>query len=215
MATSKPIHLLPDVWNGAILGDYASRLGLAGAVTQALVFYLPGIGTVCAIRDYFACRSKHDTLGAALNLLAVIPVLGGFPKTAEVIHNFVSFNHALKATHIVKGYSVEQPKAEPHIANPLAGLSVLIAAVTPLLLVLPGNWIVAGLVAPPLAIVLGHLALGRAKRHPEAHAHRGTARVALGLGYFYLFTLGITFGILLQTGHSIGPISGPLSLPWG
>ena len=68
---------------------------------------------------------------------------------------------------------------------------------------------VAGLVAPLVAIVLGHLALGRAKRHREAHAHRGTARVALGLGYFYLFVLGVAVGLLLQTGHSVGPFSRP------
>jgi hypothetical protein len=210
MANDKPIHLLPDIWNGAVLGDYAPRLGVAGAVTQALIFYLPGVGTLCAVRDYFASRHRHDTLGAILNLLAVFPVLGGFPKTAEVIHNFTSLHHALNTTSLRHGYSVDQSAEQPSIANPLAGLSLLIAAVTPLLLVLPGSYVIAGLVAPPLAIITGSLALARAKRHPEAHAHRGTARVALGLSYFYLLTLALAVGIVLWTGHSIGPISLPV-----
>lgn len=207
--TEKPIHLLPDIWNGAIKGDYARRLGVAGAITQALVFYIPGIGTICAIRDFFACVGKHDALGALLSALAAFPVLGGFPKTAEVIHNFVGLNHAVKATRIATGHAQPEPAESPRIANPLAGLSLLIAAAAPLLLVLPGDWVVAGLVAPLIAIILGHLALARAKKHAGAHAHRGTARVALGLGYFYLFVLALAVGLLLWTGHSVGPFMLP------
>jgi hypothetical protein len=207
-ATNQRIHLLPDIWNGAIKGDYTKRLGLAGAVTQALIFYIPGVGTICAVRDYFACRRKHDTLGAILNLLAVFPVLGGFPKTAEVIHNFVTVHHALNATSLRHGYSGEAAP-ERRIANPLAGLSLLVAAATPLLLVLPANFVMAGIVAPPLAVLTAHLALGRARRHPDARAHRGTARVALALGYFYLLTMAITVGVLLWSGHSIGPLALP------
>lgn len=204
--TSRSIHLLPDVLRGAFLGDWAPRLGVAGSVTQAVVFYLPVIGTLCAIRDLFACLHKHDSLGAILNALAIFPVLGGFPKTAEVIHNFVTINHAYRTTRIATGHTKESG-VDARIANPLAGLSLFVAAVTPLLLVLPGNLMVAGLIAPLVAIVLGHLALARAKRHPEAHAHRGTARVALGLGYFYLFVLAVAVGLLLWTGHSVGPFS--------
>ena len=207
-AKNEAIHLLPDIWNGAIKGDYAKRLGLAGAVTQALIFYLPGIGSICAVRDCFASYGKGDALGFFLNLLAIVPVFGGFPKTAEVIHNFVTVHHALNATHLRHGYGVDAAP-EQRIANPLAGFSLLVAAATPLLLVLPANFVVAGIAAPPLAVLTGHLALGRARRHPDAHAHRGTARVALALGYFYLLTLAITVGVLLWTGHSIGPLALP------
>jgi hypothetical protein len=212
--TSRSIHLLPDVLNGAFLGDWAPRLGVAGSVTQAVVFYLPVIGTLCAIRDLFACLHKHDSLGAILNALAIFPVLGGFPKTAEVIHNFVTINHAYRATRIATGQAKE-PGVEAKIANPLAGLSLFIAAVTPLLLVvpwifqLPGDYILIGLGAPVVAIALGHIALGRAKRHPEAHAHRGTARTALGLGYFYLIVLAMLVWLLLSTRHAVGPF-GPV-----
>jgi hypothetical protein len=210
--TSRRIHVLPDVWNGAVLGDWAPRLGVAGSATQAFVFYLPVIGTLCAIRDLFACLHKRDSLGAILNALAIFPVLGGFPKTAEVIHNFVSINHAYRATRIATGHGKE-PVVEPKIANPLAGLSLFVAAVTPLLLVFPwlfslqGDFILVGMAAPVVAIVLGYVALGRAKRHPEAHARRGTAWVALVLGYFYLVVLALSVWLLLSTGHGVGPFA--------
>ena len=212
--TSKPIHVLPDILNGAFRGDWTPRLGVAGAVTQAIVFYIPVIGTLCAIRDFFACLHKHDSLGSILNALAVFPVLGGFPKTADVIHNFVTINHAYRATRIATGHSSE-PVEQTKISNPLAGLSLLIAAMTPVLLVLPwlfslpGNLILVGLAAPIVAIVLGHLALGRAKHHRDAHAHRGTARVALVMGYFYFVVVGTTVWLLLSTGHHVGPFSLP------
>jgi hypothetical protein len=209
MADEHAIHLLPDVWNGAVRGDYAPRLGVAGAATQAVISYVPLVGTLCALRDYFACRRKHDALGAGLNLVAIVPVLGGFPKTVEVIHHFATLNTALKATRVGKGYAVVEPPVEPHVANPLAGLSLLLAAVTPILLVLPGSWVLLALAAPLCAIVAGYLALGRARHHPEAHAHRGTARLALVIAYFYLLVMAITIGILLWTGHSVGPFSLP------
>ena len=37
MAQPPKVHLLPDLWNGAILGDFAPRLGVPGAVTQAVL----------------------------------------------------------------------------------------------------------------------------------------------------------------------------------
>src|SRR5215471_1451296 len=126
-AQQERIHLLPDILRGAFLGDYATRLGVAGAITQAIVFYIPVVGTICAMRDYFASRRRRDTLSAILNLLAIFPVLGGFPKTAAVIHNFGAVHHAVKATHIAAGHAAER-EFPPRIRNPLAGLSLLMAA---------------------------------------------------------------------------------------
>src|SRR5215510_10409343 len=63
------IRLFPDIIKGAFLGDYANRLGIAGAITQAILFYIPVVGTLCAMRDYFASRRRRDNLSAFLNLL--------------------------------------------------------------------------------------------------------------------------------------------------
>lgn len=74
-----------DVFRGAVLGDYARRLGAAGYITQAVVGFVPVVGTMCAFRDLTADLRRRDHVGASLNGLALIPGLGGFPKTARVI----------------------------------------------------------------------------------------------------------------------------------
>src|SRR5262245_49150240 len=204
------IHLLPDIIRGAFLGRYATRLSLAGALTQTPLFYLPVVGTLCALRDYFASRRRRDNLSAALNLLAIFPVLGGFPKTAAVIHNFMVVRHAVAVTQVAAGRAPER-ELPPKVSNPFAGLSLLIAAATPWLFMLPAFFqfptysLLAGVAAPPVAVIAGHLALRRAKQHPGALAHRGTARFGLILGYFYLFALAIAIVILM----SLGSISLP------
>ncbi len=211
--TSRSIHLLPDVLSGAFLGDWAPRLGVAGSVTQAVVFYLPVIGTLCAIRDLFACLHKHDSLGAILNALAIFPVLGGFPKTAEVIHNFVTINHAYRATRIATGQA-KGSGVEAKIANPLAGLSLFVAAVTPLLLVLPWIFHLPGEYIDRAGRAggrdcAGAYRAGAGEAAPGGACARGTARMALGLGYFYLIVLAMLVWLLLSTGHAVGPF-GPV-----
>ena len=212
-AQQERIRLLPDILRGAFLGDYATRLGIAGAITQAIVFYIPIVGTLCAMRDYFASRRRRDTLSAFLNLLAIFPILGGFPKTAAVIHNFGAVHHAVKATQIATGHAHGR-EFPPRISNPLAGLSLLTATATPLLLLLPSLFqappyaALAGVAAPLVAVLAGHLALHRASQHPESHARRGTARVGLTLGYFYLFALAVSFGILVMHGVIVLPSLG-------
>ncbi len=94
-----PPNFFVDVYAGAVHGDFAPRLGFAGALTQIIMGFVPVIGTVCAGRDFIADRRKGDRLGAFLNLLALIPFLGGFPKTAAVIH---SVRHMGKVWHAMK-----------------------------------------------------------------------------------------------------------------
>lgn len=90
--------LLGDICNGAVRGDFARELGLAGVLTQVLLGYTPGIGTLCASRDLLADLRQHDRLGAALNLLAFFPVFGGFPKTAEVLRHVHLIGRAIHRT---------------------------------------------------------------------------------------------------------------------
>jgi len=77
---------LTDVVRGAMLGYFATEVRLPGAVTHAALGFVPGIGTVMAVRDLVACWLDADWLGMVLNLLAVMPVIGGVPKTVDVLH---------------------------------------------------------------------------------------------------------------------------------
>jgi hypothetical protein len=80
-------HPVIDVVNCAVRGDYTPHLGVPGLLTQAVLGYVPVIGTCCAARDYLADRRHGDNLGAVLNALSLIPFLGGFPKTAHVVRS--------------------------------------------------------------------------------------------------------------------------------
>jgi hypothetical protein len=82
----KPSSWLRDVFGAAVLGDFATEVHLPGAVTQAALGFVPVIGTVTALRDFVACWLDADGLGMVLNLLAVMPVFGGVPKTLDVLH---------------------------------------------------------------------------------------------------------------------------------
>jgi hypothetical protein len=85
-----------DIYAGAVRGDFAFRLGFWGRVAQIICGFVPGVGTVCAARDFIADRRMGDNVGAILNALALIPFLGGFPKTAAVIRGV---HHVGQAFH--------------------------------------------------------------------------------------------------------------------
>jgi hypothetical protein len=91
--------IVDDVWRGAVLGDFAPRLGLAGAATQAALGYVPLVGEVCAVRDGIADWRQHDRLGVALNVLALVPVFGGFAKTLDVLHSTHRIGRAIFTDH--------------------------------------------------------------------------------------------------------------------
>lgn len=88
-----------DVFNGAVRGDFARNLGFWGAATQAALGYVPGVGTACAARDLLADLRQRDRIGALLNVAAIFPILGGFPKTAEVIRHAHLVGRAVHKTH--------------------------------------------------------------------------------------------------------------------
>jgi hypothetical protein len=89
---------LRDILRGAFLGDYARDLGVLGAITMAVLGFVPVIGTLCALRDLFANWRHHDRVGVVLNLLAVFPVFGGFPKLLEVIRGAHHIGRAVTAS---------------------------------------------------------------------------------------------------------------------
>lgn len=91
--------VIGDVSAGLFLGDFATDLGLPGAITQVAVSFVPLIGSTCAVRDLIADLRHHDHVGAALNALALTPVLGGFSKTFEVIRSTAHIGHAMHVSH--------------------------------------------------------------------------------------------------------------------
>lgn len=91
--------VLGDMTAGLLLGDFANDLGLPGAVTQVVISFVPLLGTTCAVRDLVADLRHHDRVGAALNFLALTPVLGGFSKTFEVIRSTAHIGHVMHISH--------------------------------------------------------------------------------------------------------------------
>jgi hypothetical protein len=84
--TRREYSVIRDIYWGAVWGDFAPRVGIPGALTQALLGYVPVVGTITALRDAVADMRVHDGVGTILNLLAAFPVLGGLAKTADVLH---------------------------------------------------------------------------------------------------------------------------------
>ncbi len=88
MTARRPrLGLMRNVYLGIVRGDYAPEMNFSGRLTQAICGFIPGFNILFAFRDFLADRKIHDRLGMALNALALIPGLGGFPKTAAVIHS--------------------------------------------------------------------------------------------------------------------------------
>jgi hypothetical protein len=89
------VGFFTDILRGALLGDFALDLGLAGAVTQVALAYTPVVGDICSIRDMVGDLYHRDKLGFLLSMLALVPILGGIAKTIDVIHNTRRVGHAL------------------------------------------------------------------------------------------------------------------------
>lgn len=100
-APPKPRHrsIFGDMVRGAFLGDFAIDLGIAGAIVQIIFGFTPGLGDICALRDSFADLLRRDWLGLGLNILALVPVAGGFPKTIEVLRTLSHLGHVGHVAH--------------------------------------------------------------------------------------------------------------------
>jgi hypothetical protein len=206
-----PHHpLIPDIAKGLVLGDFAGQLGPAGAVTQIVVNFIPGIGTLAALRDLVADIRKPEPLGILLNSLSVVPVLGGLTKTAEVLNNVSFAGESFVCLHGLRERAAFKD-GEMHAIpkNRIARTSVLAAFFAPLvavilavLAVLPWQHPILGLVTlwgvfvlPVVAILAGHAGAVRAKRiqraTPGLMIEPGIvmARAGAALGWLAVFLL--------------------------
>lgn len=98
--STPPVSWRRDVINGALLGDFALELGLPGALAQVVLSFIPLVGTVGAVRDTIADWRQRDRIDVLLNILVLIPFLGGFAKVVEVARNLRRVGRAVR---VVRG----------------------------------------------------------------------------------------------------------------
>jgi hypothetical protein len=212
--------LLADVYHGAVWGEFTPDLGVPGALTLIVLAFVPVIGTLCALRDFLASWSHRDGTGALLNVLAVVPVLGGFSKTAEMLRHArlltASVNHTRQRGSPASAFPGTVAAMQGHSAarrptNPFALISVTVAVLCPFVAPELGLGLVAWLTprlaldmltqrlvlyavilgVPLVAIVTGHLGVRRAARWKGYSLRGGLARVGLVLGYLYFIAFGV------------------------
>ena len=118
-----------DVYNGAVLGDFVRAKRLPGAITQIALSFTPLVGTICAARDCIADVRYRDPIGFVLNLLALIPVFGGIPKTIEVVHSLWHVSHVLRTSR-----QTPRPVAYAALPTPAARPAQMGSRVKPMLL---------------------------------------------------------------------------------
>lgn len=80
----KQPSVFEDMARGALQGDFAPELGLPGAATQVALAFVPVVGTLCGLRDAAADRRRGDYAGVALNLVAMLPMVGSVAKAVEL-----------------------------------------------------------------------------------------------------------------------------------
>jgi hypothetical protein len=108
-----------DVLRGAFLGDFAHDLHVPGAVTQAILGYVPVVGDIIAIRDLIHDIIFFDFIGICLNLIALVPVAGGVAKTIEVIRSARHVHQAYQRGH-QKQYAVGAQPVQRHKGGGIA-----------------------------------------------------------------------------------------------
>jgi hypothetical protein len=106
--TRHQYSVIRDIYSGAVLGDFAPTVGIPGALTHALLGYVPIVGTITALRDAVADIRVRDGAGIILNLLAIFPVLGGLAKTADVLHGLHRLNRAYNGRQDEQRQSAEE-----------------------------------------------------------------------------------------------------------
>ena len=70
---------------GLMVAFAAGRLaGIRSAPLLAALTFVPVVGTLCGLRDAAADQRRGDYPGVALNLLSIVPVVGGMAKALEL-----------------------------------------------------------------------------------------------------------------------------------
>ena|GEM_PF-5949923 len=95
--SSKPYHLFLDLYRGIIKGAYAIHtLHLPGMLAWIAMGFVPGLGTIFAVRDGLYCLEVKDRGGLFLNLIGLLPFMKGFSNIMDVafVHRVHRMAHA-------------------------------------------------------------------------------------------------------------------------
>jgi len=95
--STKPYHLLPDLFRGIFRGAYAiDNLHLPGMLAWIVMGFVPGLGTILAVRDGLYCLEVKDGGGLLLNLFGLLPFMKGFSNIMDVafVHRVHRMTHA-------------------------------------------------------------------------------------------------------------------------
>jgi hypothetical protein len=85
LAPPVPYHLFVDLYRGVILGAYAiDELHTPGLLAWILEGFVPGVGTLAALRDGYYSLEVREWGAVLLNLLGLIPFVKGFGNIAQV-----------------------------------------------------------------------------------------------------------------------------------
>jgi hypothetical protein len=94
-----PYHLFLDLYWGITRGAYAlDDLHSPGLLVWILVGFVPGVGTLAALRDGYYSLEVREWGALLLNLLGLIPFIKGFANIAHVA-SLHRFRHTAHITH--------------------------------------------------------------------------------------------------------------------
>ncbi len=207
--------VVPDIARAIFLGDFSEHLGPAGGVTQIVISFIPGIGTVASLRDFIADCGKPEPLGIVLNGFGMLPILGGFSKTAEVMNRVQMVNESFVVVHGVRQRDAFGDENAPQRIpkNRIARWSVAAAIFAPLVAVIlavvqvgfhfPLAMLWYAFALPVLAIVFGHWGKAHAKHlkktTPGLQIEPGhlTAGTGAALGWIGVILLGLLAVVII------------------
>lgn len=96
-----PYRLFLDLYRGVVRGAYAlDDLHTPGALAWILMGFVPGVGTLAALRDGYYSLEVREWGAFLLNLLGLIPFIKGFANIADLamLHRL---RHTAHVTHHV------------------------------------------------------------------------------------------------------------------
>jgi hypothetical protein len=107
--TTKPYHLVPDLYRGIVLGAYAIEdLHAPGMVAWIAAGFVPGLGTIAALRDGYYSFEVREWGAFLLNVLGLLPFMKGFANIIDRalvrrLHHFHRMAHVShKVAHVAR-----------------------------------------------------------------------------------------------------------------
>ena len=100
----KRYHLLGDLYRGIVLGAYAVEdLYMPGMLAWIVVGFVPGLGTLAALRDGYYSLEVREWAALFLNLIGLVPFMKGITNLVDgaFIHRVHQYHRVAHVTHQV------------------------------------------------------------------------------------------------------------------